>query len=312
MPFLTDPYYLIFYGGEPLLCIALIQQTVSFLDENKKDFAKTPRYSLTTNGSLITDEVIRFLEEHKFLLEFSFDGYAQDSQRKKGNFKETVLKIEKILQHPDIRLEVNSVFTPETVGRISESMAFLISMGVKNINLSLSMLRPWNSHSLERLREETAEVGNFLLAHYRKTREIPVKSFREENTEGLFYCAAGQDRMAITSEAHVWGCDLFADYFRGKEKSSEYQDYFFGDLDTFARNHEKIYPKISSRYARLSMDNFATPHRECLFCADLESCSVCPMVAALSGAAIGRIPSHICAVKRINMAEQRKFWDRIR
>jgi hypothetical protein len=223
-----------------------------------------------------------------------------------------VSNIKKISEHPNIQLEANSVFTPETVDNISDSMVFIMDLGVRNINLSLSMLQPWNNHSLERLREEMARLRGILIDHYGKTREIPVKSFQKGDTEGFFYCAGGQDRMAITSEEHVWGCDLFADYFRGKEKWPEYHNYFFGDLDTFAKNHKKVYPKISSNYANLAMDNFATPHMNCLFCSNLENCPVCSMVAALSGASIGEIPSFVCEIKKIRIGEQKKFWEEIK
>jgi len=118
--------------------------------------------------------------------------------------------------------------------------------------------------------------------------------------------------MAVTSEEHVWGCDLFADYFRGKENRPSYRDYFFGDLDAFAKNHKKVYPKISTHYANLSMDSFASPHRECLFCENLENCSVCPIVAALSGASIGEIPSFVCKIKKIRIAERQKFQEEIK
>ncbi len=312
LPFLTDAFYLNFYGGEPLLYFDLIEQTISFLSQKNREYGKKPQYSLTTNGSLITEEIIQTLESHKFSVVFSFDGLAQNIHRKNGSFEQAVSHIQKILGHPNIRLEVNSVFTPATVDHISGSMAFIMDLGVKKINLSFSVLQPWNNHSLERLREEMARLRGILLVHYGKTQKIPVKSFQRENTEGFFYCAGGQDRLAVTSEEHVWGCDLFADYFRGKEKLPEYHDYFFGDLDTFAKNYKKVYPKISSNYANLSMDNFTTPHMKCLFCSNLENCTVCPMVAALSGASIGEIPFFVCEIKKIMIAERQKFWEEIK
>jgi len=312
LPFLTDPFYLNFYGGEPLLCFDLIEETISFLDKKQNDYNKTAQYSLTTNGSLITDEIIQTLEAHKFSVVFSFDGYAQDIQRKNGSFDRAVSNIKKILEYPDIQLETNSVFTPDTVEYISDSMAFIMDLGVRNINLSPSLLQPWNQQSLGRLKKEMTKLRKILQSHYGKTQEIPVLSFRERDSKGFFYCAGGQDRMAVTSEEHVWGCDLFADYFRGKEKLPEYRDYFFGDLNTFAKNHKKVYPKISSNYANLSMDNFATPHRVCLFCSNLENCSVCPISATFAGVPIGEIPPFVCAIQKIRIGEQKNFREEIK
>jgi sulfatase maturation enzyme AslB (radical SAM superfamily) len=307
LPFLTDNYFLNFYGGEPLLCFDLIKQALSFLDEKNKEFDKTPHYSLTTNGSLITEEIIQTLDEHKFLVEFSFDGLAQNLQRKQGNFDKTVSNIEKILKFPNLRLEINSVFTPATVDRISESLGFMMGMGLKDLHLSLSLLRPWNRHSLSRLKREMTQLRKNLISHYKRTGEIPLTNFREEGAEGFFYCAGGQDRLAFTSEEQIWGCDLFADYFRGKEGLPECHDYFFGSLDTFSENHKKIYPRISSNYAKLSMDNFQTPHMKCLFCSNLESCTICPVAAAFSGNPIGEVPAYACEIQKIKSEEKEKF-----
>jgi sulfatase maturation enzyme AslB (radical SAM superfamily) len=311
LPFLTDTYYINFYGGEPLLCFDLIEKSIDFLAGKTGEYGKKPQYSLTTNGSLLTDEIIRTLDTHAFSVVFSFDGYAQDIQRKEGSFHRSVAHIQKILEHPDIRLEVNSVFTSRTAGYIADSISLIIDLGVSDINLSLSLIHPWDNASIERLKEEMARLEEVILAHYGKTGKVPVVGFRERKGDGFFYCAGGQDRMAVTSEEHVWGCDLFADYFQGKEKLPAYRDFFFGDLDSFARNHEKVYPKTASRYAQLSMENFATPDKDCLVCLALEGCSVCPMVAALSGAPIGRIPAYICAIQKIKMAARRKFQEKI-
>ena len=311
MPFLTDPFYLNFYGGEPLLCFDLIKQAVSFINKKQNDFEKTAQYSITTNGSLITEDTLWFLDEHKFSVVYSFDGYAQEIHRKNGSFEQAVSNIKKISEHPNIQLETNSVFTPETVDHVSGSMAFIMDLGVKKINLSPSLLQPWNQQSLGRLNKEMTKLREVLLFHYRKTQEIPIISFQEDGAEGFFYCAGGQDRLAITSEEHVWGCDLFADYFRGKEKLPEYHDYFFGNLDTFAKNHKKVYPKISSNYANLAMDNFTTPHMKCLFCSNLENCTVCPISATFAGVPIGEIPPFVCAIQKIRIKEQKKFWEEI-
>lgn len=312
MPFLTNRYYLNFYGGEPLLCLSLIKQTLSFLGDIKKEFKKEARYSVTTNGSLINEEAIQIFSRHNFSVVFSFDGLAQNIQRKEGSFEGAVARIKEILKAPNIHLEINIVFTSDTVGSLSESVAFIIRLGVKNINLSLSYLHPWSQPSLEQFKEEMANLRRLLVSHFQKSREIPAIDFRKADPEGFFYCAGGQDRLAITSQEQVWGCDVFADLLKGKDELPEYQKYCFGYLDTFAKNHEKIYPNISSNYTRLSMDNFRSAGRECLFCANLEKCTICPISAAFTGFPIGEIPPFICEIQKIKIREKQKFREEIR
>jgi len=307
LPRLTKNYYLNFYGGEPFLSFDLIKKTVSFLNNKNKELKKKGHYSITTNGSLITDEIIQFLNKHKFSVELSFDGLVQDVQRKKGSLKKIVPHINKLLRCPDIDFEVNSVFTSETVGHISESIKFIMDLGVPNIHFSLSIIEPWDQVSLLKLEKEMIKLREIVLNHYKIKGNIPVINFRENHGKGIFYCAAGKDRLAVTPEEKIWGCFLFPDFFKGREKTLEYQKFYFGQLDNFIENHKNIYPRISSNYTHLSMDNFSTSTMRCFLCSELENCVVCPINAAFSGVPLGKIPDYICEIQKIKIKEKKKF-----
>ncbi len=237
----------------------------------------------------------------------SFDGVAQDILRKKGSFKKTVLIIEKLLNYPSIDIEVNSVFAPSTVDYLSESIKFIMDLAVPNIHFSLSMINPWNQASLLKLENEIAKLVKILVNNYKRKGNIPVVNFREEPGKGIFYCAAGKDRLAITPDEEIWGCFLFPDYFKGKEHSLEYQKFYFGPLDDFIENHKSIYPRILTNYARLSMDNFSSSRLGCFLCPELENCAVCPINASFSGNPLGEIPSYLCKIQKIKIKEKEKF-----
>ncbi len=304
---MTDYYYINFYGGEPLLCFGLIEKTVSFLDDLNKKFKKKVRYSITTNGSLLNEEILQFLSRHKFLVELSFDGFAQDIQREKHSFDNIVSKIHKLLNRHSIKLEINSVFTNETIGSLSESMEFITKLEVPNVNFSLSIIKPWEKKSLLKLKSEMSKLRKIVISYYKEKGSIPIKNFTDYLGKGIYYCAAGNDRFAVSADGGIWGCDLFADYFKGKEKSSEYSKFYFGELDAFIKDHEKIYPRIFPNYSRLSMDNFSTPNMKCFLCQKLEDCSICPVNAAFSSGHLGKVPSYVCEIQNIKIDEIRKF-----
>ncbi|KKM63011.1 hypothetical protein LCGC14_1515820, partial [marine sediment metagenome] len=111
----------------------------------------------------------------------SFDGLAQDILRKKGSFKKTVSVVEEILNCPDIDLEVNSVFTPTTVDYLSESIKFIIDLGVPSTNFSLSIIKPWNQASLQKLENEMIKLVKILVSNFKRKGNIPVENFREES-----------------------------------------------------------------------------------------------------------------------------------
>ena len=307
MPHLKRNYFLNFYGGEPLLCIDLIKQTVSFLNKENKKLNKKASYSITTNGSLLSGESIQFLNEHRFSVVLSFDGYAQEEQREKGSLEIIVPIIKELLNQPRINLEINSVFSPDTVGHLSKSIQFLMDLGALNIHFSLNAMEPWNPASLQRLENELKKLRKKLLIHNKRKKSIPVINFREDPKKGIFFCTAGKDRLVLTPEEEIWGCFLFPDYFKEKERSPDYSKFFFGKLGNFIKDYEAQYPHISTNYAWLSMDNFATADMKCLMCPDLENCTVCPINAAFSGLPLGLIPDHICRIQKMMSKEKRKF-----
>ncbi len=237
----------------------------------------------------------------------SFDGLAQEALRKKGSFKKTVSIIEQLLNCPDIALEVNSVFAPKTVDYLSESIKFVMDLGVPSIHFSLSKITPWDQVSLQKLEKKMTKLVKILVDRYKRNGDIPITNFREESGEGIFYCAAGRDRLAITPDEKIWGCFLFPDYFKVKKNSPEFQKFYFGSLDDFIENHKSIYPRIRSNYAQLSMDNFSTPRLECFLCPELEDCAVCPINASFSGNPLGKIPSYLCKIQKIKIKEKENF-----
>lgn len=67
--------FVCFFGGEPLLKQDIIFEAVSILNAMfKEKKLNPPRYSIITNGVLVNDELIDFLNEHKIYLSVSIDG----------------------------------------------------------------------------------------------------------------------------------------------------------------------------------------------------------------------------------------------
>lgn len=69
------PLAISFYGGEPLSNFKLIKRCVEYTKENFSH--RDIRFNMTTNGSLINEEIANFLVDHDFSLVFSIDGPAE-------------------------------------------------------------------------------------------------------------------------------------------------------------------------------------------------------------------------------------------
>ena len=83
-----------FYGGEPAIYFEKIREVV----ENTKDIPNVV-YSMISNGKAITEEMVRYFNEHEFFITISWDGEASTNSRKYDAFKEnkdTLFKIDKL------------------------------------------------------------------------------------------------------------------------------------------------------------------------------------------------------------------------
>lgn len=309
-PFLSDAPVFGFYGGEPLLCFDKIRDTVSYI-EHKNQSQKKIRFSITTNGSLLNKKILEFLHLNRFSVILSFDGYANDISRKRGDFERMVNNIREIGQYPHINLKTNSVFIPATVDRLSESIRLFMELGIEDIRYTLSTIEEWKSGDLDVFEEELSKIVDRLVSNYEEKGTTPVRDFRSDGNEGsLFACYAGKNRMTVTPDGKLWGCYAFHDYFKGREENEEHGKYCFGDLDYFAENHETIYPRILSNYACLRMDNFQCGDSYCFVCGDIFNCRVCPVNAAYTSSVLGKIPGWICAINRIRVKAREEFQRR--
>jgi uncharacterized protein len=307
-PFFTGKCHVNFSGGEPLLVFDEVVRIVGHIREMNHKPQKSIDYSLTTNGILLSDEMLRFLDSNRFSLNVSFDGMAQEIFREKGSFSQIVSALEKIRNHPAISLQTNSVFTPKSIEYLSESIQYILEQDVPDILFSLSITSSWDSHSIANLKEELKSLREILLIIYKKTGKIPVANYRKDSNSGGFYCPAGEDRMSLMPDGRLWGCYFFADFARTGDKTGEFEKYCFGDLDTFGNKQATLYPKILSNYSKMNLIGYQTPDRNCLQCVEMKECGLCPVEPLFSGSTLGKIPGYVCEMKKITREEKNKFW----
>lgn len=315
-PFLTEKTDIVFYGGEPLLAFDAIQHIVSLLNEKneksseKKEFV----FSLTTNGSLITEEMLRYFDRFKFSIMLSFDGLTQDIARKPGSFAPLLKLVRRFKHFPGIDFSINSVFTPETVELLPESLRFVIeaSEGAE-VLLSLSTMEPWSPEARDKLEHQLTRLTDFLYSYYNENGTIPIPDFRppKPGPKKGFVCTAGLTRMAVTPGEDIWGCYLFHDYLADKKESDDHGRYYFGNLDNFIENFETVYPQTLSNYKSLRQECFLSEEQFCFLCEEVGDCGVCPVNAAYSTHFVGKIPPWVCLINKIEKKIRDDFLEKI-
>ena len=111
-----------FYGGEPFLEFDLMKKCVKYFLANAND--KKHQFSLTTNGTLLTDEIVDWCVTNKVSLMISLDGSKEDhdANRKfvsgKGSFDTIIRNVKKIRdRYPNyykINISFNTVINPRS------------------------------------------------------------------------------------------------------------------------------------------------------------------------------------------------------
>lgn len=69
-----DRVNVVFFGGEPLSNMPLIREVVAYAIPRARELGKTVDFSLTTNATLLTEDMVDWFNEHRFALTVSMDG----------------------------------------------------------------------------------------------------------------------------------------------------------------------------------------------------------------------------------------------
>lgn len=111
-----------FYGGEPLLEFELIKKCVAYAD--KRSEGRKISYNFTTNGTLLTEEKIKFVVDHNFSILVSLDGPQEVHDRHRifagtsaGSFQKMSDNVKMLRRkYPDFfakNISFNTVLDPE-------------------------------------------------------------------------------------------------------------------------------------------------------------------------------------------------------
>ena len=93
-----------FFGGEPLMNFDVVKQLVAYARSIEKEAGKNFRFTLTTNGMLIDDDVIDFANREMSNVVLSLDGRKEVHDRfrvdyaGKGSWERIVPKFQKLVQ----------------------------------------------------------------------------------------------------------------------------------------------------------------------------------------------------------------------
>lgn len=136
-------YYLIFYGGEPLLNKPVIKASLDYL-EKKKNETKLPQkinVMIATNGSLIDDETIALCKKYEITVVVGLDGKEKENdslrkdQKGKGTYRQTIKAVKKLIAN-GIRTCASVSITPNNINFIHNYSEFIKQLGIEKFGFN--------------------------------------------------------------------------------------------------------------------------------------------------------------------------------
>lgn len=155
-----DPYFLIFYGGEPLLNREVLERLLPYIveEQNVGRFPKGLELMLVTNGSLINEQLSKLLAYYKVTVAIGIDGPREHNDRTRimsdgGSTFAIIKHAIKQLVDNGVRVVASVTITPSNVHRLAEYPDFLRKMGIAQFGFNLmkgeALIRELASGSVE-------------------------------------------------------------------------------------------------------------------------------------------------------------------
>lgn len=219
MATINDPVEFGFFGGEPLLKFDLIRQIVAYIRE--KGRSHDISMQITTNGTLITPEILSFVKKERIGLCFSIDGpeHLHDKERRyrngKSSFNRTVNNLKRAVDTLD-KLQVNAVYSPDTVSSLPETVDFFVNLGIPLIHLNPNISADWQGVDFFTLKNSYESVANLYINYYRHRREIAVNQldskiivFLKGGYDASDRCGMGKTEWGFAPSGNIYPCERF-------------------------------------------------------------------------------------------------------
>ncbi|GAA0747666.1 thioether cross-link-forming SCIFF peptide maturase [Clostridium oceanicum] len=215
------------FGGEPLLAFDTIKEVVEYAKEQEKIHNKNIRFTMTTNATLLNDDIMEYLDKNMGNIVLSIDGRKKvnDNVRVRadgsGSYDSILPKIKKMVEIRDKSKQyyARGTFTRQNLD-FFEDVLHMANEGFDEISIEPVVLP--DEHPLS-LREEDLDT---IFNQYHKLLEEMIRRHKEGN-EFKFYhfnidlqggpcvykrisgCGAGHEYVAIAPSGDIYPCHQF-------------------------------------------------------------------------------------------------------
>jgi len=220
LPLAGERLTLSFFGGEPLLNFSLLEETVRHASRLAGASGSGLSFALTTNGTLLDEAMLDFIERHIAYLAISLDG---DAMANSGRVFRDGRPAFPVIQDNLARLRqrgipfaLRATVTPANVGQVVESVTFLSTLGAQSVRVLPAQGMHWSVAERQQLSRAMTDLNRrglqALLAGETPTAcehalRLAVQAVAGEDAERP--CLAGGGILALAADGMLYPCEHF-------------------------------------------------------------------------------------------------------
>lgn len=247
-----------FFGGEPLMNWEVVKQLVEYGRSKEKEYNKNFRFTMTTNGVLLNDEIMDYCNREMSNVVLSLDGRKEvnDKMRPfrggKGSFDLIVPKFQKFAEmRGDRDYYVRGTFTRHNLD-FSKDVTEFADLGFRSMSIEPVVAKPEEEYAireedLPQIMEEYDHLAEEYIKRKKEGRGFNFFHFNIDLNQGpcvakrLSGCGSGTEYLAVTPWGDLYPCHQFV----GQE------EFLLGNVDTGVTN-ERIRDefKLCNVYAK--------------------------------------------------------------
>ncbi|MCH5280621.1 MAG: thioether cross-link-forming SCIFF peptide maturase [Lachnospiraceae bacterium] len=215
-----------FFGGEPLMNWQVVKDLVAYGRSLEKPFHKKFRFTLTTNGVLLNDEVEGFLNREMANVVLSIDGRQQVHDRMRphrggqGSYEEIVPKFRKIAESRNqTNYYVRGTFTHHNLD-FGADVLHLADLGFKQISIEPVVAEESEDYTIRKedipvIMEQYDELAKEMIRRKKEGQAFMFFHFMIDLQGGpcvakrLSGCGSGTEYLAVTPWGDLYPCHQF-------------------------------------------------------------------------------------------------------
>ncbi len=232
-----------FFGGEPLMNFDVVKELVAYGRSLEEEFGKKFRFTLTTNGVLLDDDILDFVNKEMSNLVLSIDGRKSVHDRMRpriGGQGSYDLILPKFLKAAASRGQMNyyvrGTYTHYNTD-FAQDVMHLADLGFEQISVEPVVAPKEEGYAIteddvDRLCEQYDILAKYLLERKKRGKPVNFFHFMIDLTGGpciskrLTGCGSGTEYLAVAPNGDLYPCHQFVGM----------DDFLMGNVDEGVTN----------------------------------------------------------------------------